>query len=246
MKFNGGICGQIRACPVTGRWTTMQAQCKTSFRTVDASDILLPEPERRRRIEPNATRRDTIEDAVFEVIDPKSARRHRINDNPPPPPHVRRATAALPLATRLSVGAVALVERQLLKMSPQAFSTLLVTVFFAVFWLCGGFSALRPDKMVPQASTVEAKPFEIRNTSVSIEDANGMKVLSVTGTIANTSAVTRKVPVLLALGADKKTEYGRIALPLEEIGPSITVGFSGRFKLVGGKVDDIVIIPQTR
>jgi hypothetical protein len=246
MKFNGGICGQIRACPVTERWTTMQAQRKTPFRTVDTSDILLPEPARHRRIEAEAAPRSGVEDAVFEVIDQKSARRHRINDNPPPPLHERRATAALPLATRLSVGAVALVERQLLKMSPQAFSTLLVTVFFAVFWFCGGFSALRPDKMVPRTAGTVANPFEIRNTSVSVEDANGMKVLSVTGTIANTSAVTRKVPVLLALGADKKTKYGRIALPLEEIGPSITVGFSGRFKLAGGKVDDIVIIPQTR
>lgn len=218
----------------------MQAQRKTAFRTIDASDFLLPEPERRKRIEPDATR-CVVEDAVFEVIGNQPTRPIRVNDNPPPR-HKSRSRVILPLTTRIAVGAVALIERQLLKLSAPAFSTMLVTVFFAVFWLCGGFSALSSAKSV----SASPAPFSIGKISVANEDANGMKVLSVAGTLTNETTVTRMMPLLRVMSRDGKTTFGTIVPTPDKIQPAAAIRFSGRFKLAGGKSGDIAIIPETR
>jgi len=218
----------------------MQAQRKTPFRTIEASDFLLPEPQRRKRIEPDAGRRAVVEDAVFEVVGAPQARHSRVNDNPPPR-RTARLPAILPLATRIAVGAVAMIERQLLRLSGPVFSTMLVATFFAVFGLFGGFGALSPAKILPPAAT----PFAVGEISVRTEDANGMKVLGVSGKLTNLSSATVSAPKLRVMSANRKTTFGTIVLPLDEIGPSVSMRFSGRFKLAGGKFDDIAIIPET-
>jgi hypothetical protein len=241
VKFNGGICGSIRLAHQRTVDDPMQAQRKTAFRTIDASDFLLPEPERRRRIQPDAMRDAVVEDAIFEVIASQPNRPSRVNDNPAP--HRKdKSLLILPLATRIAVGAVAVLERQLLKLSAPAFSTMLMTAFFAVFWLCGGFSALNSAKVVQAPSA----PFAVDNISVASEDANGMKILSVTGTLTNTSSVAKITPALRVVSGDGKTTFGTIASPSLKIAAATSVRFSGRFKLAGGKLDDIAIIPETR
>lgn len=214
----------------------MHAQRKNAFRTVDAADFLLPEPVRRKRLERNAAPVD-IEDAVFEVINTRPSSHGRLNDNPP-----RRRPASselLPLTTRIAVGAIAIVERQLLKLSAPAFSTLLVSAFFLVFWACGGFGALSSARMAP----TNAASFLVSETSLATEDANGMKILSVTGILTNRSSATRMPPTLRVASADGRMEFGRITLRSGEIGPSAAIRFSGRFKLSGEKSGDIAVIP---
>lgn len=218
----------------------MQAQRKTAFRTIDASDFLLPEPQRRKRIEPDATRDAAVEDAVFEVIGSQPIRPNRVNDNPPP--RKAKSLVILPLATRIAVGTIAVIERQLLRLSAPAFSTMLVTVFFVVFWLCGGFSALSSAKVVEAPSV----PFTIGDIFVASEDANGMKVLSVTGTLTNRSSVAKVTPGLRVVSRDGKTTFGTIASSSVKIDASASIRFSGRFKLAGGKFGDIAIIPETQ
>lgn len=216
----------------------MQAHRKTAYRTIDATDFLPPESARHKRLEPQAGH-EQIEDAIFEVIGSKSPLRERVNDNPPRP----RPTAPeiLPLTTRIMVGAIAVLERQLLKLSAPAFSTLLVSAFFLVFWFCGGFGALNPDRMAP----VPFSPFMVADSTFAAQDANGMKVLSVTGRLTNISDVSRSVPILRVTSGDGRTEFGRITLRADHLAPSDSIRFSGKFRLAGGKVGDIAIIPVT-
>ena len=217
----------------------MQAQRRTAYRTVDVADLLLPEPAPRRRLAAN-TARDEIEDAVFEVVSTRSSVRHRVNDNPPR--HKPPSAEVLPLTTRLAVGAVAILERQLLKLSAPAFSTLLVSAFVAVFWLCGGFSALSSDKMMPVASP----SFAVAETRSAVEDANGMKLLSVAGRLTNVSDTPRPRPALRVISTDGKIEFGQIsATAADMLRPADSIRFSGKFKLAGGKVGEIAIIPAT-
>ena len=219
----------------------MQARRKTAYHTIEASDILLPEPAGRARRHLDNPRQQSIEDAVFEVVGP-SAIRQKLNDNPPPRQR-SMAPEILPWTTRITVIAVAMIERQLLKLSIPSFSSILVGTFFVVFWLCGGFAALNSDPIAPSLQPI---PFVVSRVSVASEDANGMKILSVTGTLTNGDVIARPVPPLSVISGDRKTTFGTIVLPADEIGPNVNLRFSGRFKLAGGKLADIIIIPLVR
>ncbi|MBL0374715.1 hypothetical protein JJB09_22125 [Rhizobium sp. KVB221] len=218
----------------------MQARKQTVFRTIDAADFLVPEPQRRRAAAAEA-RRETIEDAVFEVV-ATGVHRARVNDNPRRGASSSSSPVILPVLTQIVVRMTAIIERQLLKLSPQGFMLLLGTVFLMVFWAFGGFSALSSSKVTaaPEAS------FSIRGTSFATEDANGMKVLVVRGQLVNDSETTRDAPLLKVVSVDGYTMFGTIVVPVDEIGPGAEIAFSSRFKLDGGKSGDIEIIPAEK
>jgi hypothetical protein len=241
VKFNGGNGGQPALASSDSNGRPMQAHRKTPFRTIDATDILVPEPPRRGRMVPDARHSHAVEDAVFEVVS-RQTPRQELNDNPPPSRVKANAPVILPVTARLVFSAVAIIERQLLKLSAPVFSTVLVGAFFAVFWLLGGFAVLNSARTLPAITA----PFTVSRVSITSEDANGMKVLVISGTLTNPASATHETPLLAVMSRDRRTTFGTIVLPLEKIGPDTSLRFAGRFKLAGGKLADIVIIPQRR
>ncbi|MGV3549122.1 hypothetical protein [Rhizobium sp.] len=215
----------------------MQAGRKHSHRTIDVYDLLPPDaPARRSSVRP--MRPVLVEDAVFEVV--AVAPRHRQhNDNP-----ARTTThARFDLARLAAVAGVYVVnrlERMLSGLSTQAFATLAASLFFVVFWVCGGFAAL--DR---QAVTTPASPFIIERVFTEEVDENGMRLLAVGGMLKNYSDSRLVVPELSVVGAGGEL-IGAIRPSAKQLGAGQSVRFFGRFKRTGGKSGAVTIFPASK
>jgi hypothetical protein len=218
----------------------MQTHRKTA-QTIEPQDFLLPDPTQRRRPAPNVVRPALIEDAVFEVVTPSPRQYHRVNDNPPRPGKIAEPELLATIA-RMCGQLAAATEKRLSTLSPQSFVTLLSSLVLVVFWICGGFSALGASLSGVPAGQL----FTLVDTSVDMQDANGMKVALVTGAVRNTSGRIIEAPVLAVVAGSKQDIIGTVRLGVDRIGPGITLPFSGRFKLAGGKSADIAVIPEHR
>lgn len=211
---------------------------KTATQTIEPKDFLLPDPEHRRRAAARPARPLLVEDAVFEVVSASPRQHQRVNDNPPQsrksdPPRL------LPMLARMAGRLAAATERQLTRLSPQAFMTLLSSLAMLVFWMCGGFSALNAA-----ASDRPDAPFALVDTAVHTQDANGMTVALVTGAVRNTSGKIIPAPRLAVVSGNRRDIIGTVTLSADRIGPGITIPFAGRFKLDGGKSTQISVIPE--
>jgi hypothetical protein len=174
-----------------------------------------------------------VEDAIFEVVPQRSVALRQSNDNPAP---MQQAPAS---AQGASVGRLAgVIERQLAKLSPQAFMLLISVLFAAMFWACGGFSHLGGAP----APAVTGARFALSNISVDAEDANGMRVVSVFGTIHNVSDQPQPLPRLTVVSGAQRRALGSVTLSADMLAAGASLGFSGRYKLAGGKLDDIAVI----
>ena len=60
----------------------------------------------------------------------------------------------------------------------------------------------------------------------------------------NTSGRIIDAPTLAVVDGARQDIIGTVRLSVDRIGPGITIPFSGRFKLAGGKSADITIIPE--
>ena len=224
---------------------------------IEPHDFLLPDPTLRRRPAMPQTRVAPVEDAVFEVVTPRDmakpdARQHRrMTDKAPPhnpsanrTPYRQAAPRFELLPAIAGVGGRAAVatETWLSQLSPQAFVTLLSSLVLAVFWICGGFSALGAT----DSATLAGRQFALVNTSVVTEDANGMTLARVTGAVKNTSGAIIVAPRLAVVSGSHQDIIGTVLLTVDRIGPGMTIPFSGRFKLAGGKSADISVIPEHR
>ena len=215
----------------------MRAGSKSTSRTIDVYDVLPPEPARRR--EPvRQARPMLVEDAIFEVVGPARPRREH-NDNPVRPAPAGRIDAAR-LAAVAGVYLVNRLERLLSALSPQAFTTLIASLFFLVFWLCGGFTAL-----ATQPAEKPSSPFAVEQVFTEEQDANGMRLLAVGGMLTNRSDVTMPTPALSVVGGDGAV-IGMVTLPAAELAAGRSVRFFGRFKHAGGKSGAISIFPAGR
>ena len=214
----------------------MQTHRKTAAQTIEPQDFLLPDPSQRRKHVPNITRTALIEDAVFEVVTPGPRQYRQVNDNPPRPKKAAPELDLLPALARIA----AATEARLSRLSPQAFVTLLSSLVLVVFWICGGFSALGGSASISKVG----QPFALINTSIDTEDANGMTVAMVRGAVRNTSGRIIDAPTLAVVDGARQDIIGTVRLSVDRIGPGITIPFSGRFKLAGGKSADITIIPE--
>ena len=160
-------------------------------------DLLPPEPGLRKRNAVTGRRKTDIVDAQFVVLAEVSgpARRPAFNDNRRCD-RSRQAQIAAQVG-RLSVGVVAwsvnLTERLLQLLPPRAFGAVVAGCFMMMFFLAGGLSALA----MVLAGTGPAGTVEIASVSSSLDDRDGMKVLSVYGTIVNRSGAVGTVPTIL-------------------------------------------------
>lgn len=212
----------------------MQAGRNSTNRTAQIYDFLPPERSARR--EPvRQTRPLLVEDAVFEVVVPIRPRQEH-NDNPARPAASPRAD--IPRAAAVTgVFLVNRLERVLRALSPQAFMTLIASLFFVVFWLCGGFAALATQPVAKPAS-----PFMIERIFTEEIDENGMRLLAVGGMLRNGSDVGKATPSLSVVG-EGGTLIGSITPASVELAAGESVRFFGRFQLPGGKSGPVTIFP---
>jgi hypothetical protein len=216
----------------------MQTQRRTAAQTIEPQDFLLPDPARRRRPSATMIRPALVEDAVFEVMAPEPRPYRRTNDNPAPS-RAKSQPLFLPVSARIGARLAAIVENQLARLSPQAFVTLLSSLVFLVFWMCGGFSALGAS-----ASDRNGAPFALVDTAIHTQDANGMKLALVTGGVRNVSGKIIAAPRFAVVAGPRRDVIGTVVLTVDRIGPGVTIPFAGRFKLDGGKSEDMAIIPE--
>lgn len=217
----------------------MPTHNRASAQTIEPQDFLLPDPVPRRRPPSSPVRAALVEDAVFEVVAAAPRPYRRMNDDNPAKARPSATPSLLPAIARTAGQMAALLERRLATLSPQAFTALLSSLVLVVFWICGGFSALNAS-----ASGRPHAPFALVRTSIDTEDANGMKVALVTGAVRNTSDRVIAAPRLAVVTGARQDIIGTVALSVDRIGPGVTIPFSARFKLAGGKSADITIIPE--
>lgn len=234
LKFNGRRSGHTRGFGAAKGPRPMQAGRKSTNRTIENYDVLPPEPSARR--EPVRQARPVlIEDAVFEVLAPAPRRREH-NDNPTRRMPERRVDLAR-LAAISGVYLVNRLERMLSGLSTQAFATLSASLFFIVFWFCGGFGALDRQPVEKPAS-----PFSIVKVFSEEIDENGMRLLAVGGILMNRSDANLAVPSLSVVGQGGEV-IGAVAPTTAELAAGQSVRFFSRFKLAGGKSDAVTIFP---
>ena len=141
------------------------------------------------------------------------------------------------LAAIAGVFLVNRLERLLAALSPQAFMTLIASLFFVVFWLCGGFAALATQPVQKPAS-----PFMIEQIFTEEIDENGMRLLAVGGMLRNNAGTNLATPSLSVVG-EGGTVIGSIAPTTAELSAGQSVRFFGRFQLPGGKSGPVTIFP---
>ncbi len=214
----------------------MQAGRNTGTRTIEAYDLLPPEP-RPRHARPQPARPVLVEDAVFEVVAP-TRRVH--NDNPPRPARPALSADAVSALARLGVSLVNRLERILSGLSPQVFMTLIASLFFLVFWIFGGFAAL-----ATAPGTAERLPFAIDDIFTEEQDENGMRLLAVGGVLTNHSVEARDVPQLSIVG-EGGVLIGQLAPARDRLAAGESVRFFARFKRTGGKSGPVTIFPVLR
>ena len=215
----------------------MQAGRKSADRTIEVYDVLPPEPAARRQTMAVA-RPMLVEDAVFEVVGPARPRREH-NDNPARPAPARRFDIAR-LAAIAGVYLVNRLERMLSGLSTQAFATLIASLFFLMFWLCGGFDALATPSVDKPAS-----PFALEKVFTEDVDENGMQILTVGGMLMNRSDMAMTAPALSVVGEGGEP-VGTVTLSAREIAPGQSVRFFSRFKRTGGKSGAVTIFPAVK
>jgi len=212
----------------------MQASTKRTTRTAEIYDLI--PPERGTRREPvRHPRALVVEDAVFEVVVPLHPRREH-NDNPARSTPSRRSDVTR-LAAVAGVFLVNRLERLLSTLSPQAFMTLIASLFFLVFWLCGGFAALATQPVAKPAA-----PFMIERIFTEEIDENGMRLLAVGGMLRNNAGTNIATPALSVVGEGGRL-IGTIAPPAVDLAIGESVRFFGRFQLPGGKSGPVTIFP---
>lgn len=158
-------------------------------------DLLPPEPGTRRRSPAAARPRPEVVDAEFVVLPAAAAATatqaggdcHRGSSTTAIVSQAGSLIAAgLVLAARL-------VERLLQFLPARAFGALVAAAVAASFFFAGGLSALA----TVLSGGVQDRGVRIEAVSTSLDDRDGLKVLSVYGTVANRSPQARPVPAIV-------------------------------------------------
>lgn len=200
-------------------------------------DLLPPEPKAPAQKHARSfPARLEVVDADFVVIRAGSARTS--NDN-----HRQfRAAKPRPLSQhvlfRFAAACARLFEAGLQLLPGRAFAGLVTGIFLFVFAYAGGLSALKAA--LPTAEPGE--PLQIAEITATIDDRNGMKVLSVYGRVDNVSDGAKTVPPLeIVVEGGGNTLQRRLALDTTTIPPGGSEHFALRLPHGGGKVPKVSI-----
>ena len=200
-------------------------------------DLLPPEPKapahKRARVFPA---RLEVVDADFVVIGGGAARTS--NDNR----RQARSSPARPLSGhwlfRLLAACLRLLEAGLQHLPRRAFTGLVTAAFLFVFAYAGGLSALKAALPATEAGA----PLQVADIQATVDDRNGMKVLSIYGRIDNVSGVEQTLPPLdVRVEGAEGTHNRQVALDAATIAPHGIEHFSLRIPHSGGKVPKVSV-----
>lgn len=214
---------------------------RSGNRTVD---VLPPDVPGRPRNTAVRRKRFDVVDADFVVLAPTPAARRNSSQND----NARTATApggrkqpspALRFLLGIVLPAGRLCEHRLQHLPARAFTALVALAFIAVFAFSGGFSALHATLFQARG----APALEITGISAALNDSNGMRILSVYGTVENRSDAARRVPLLaVAVGepgqavTTRHVELAHNVLPAGDRGH-----FALRIPHGGGKIPKVSV-----
>ncbi|MFD1327987.1 hypothetical protein [Mycoplana ramosa] len=205
-------------------------------------DLLPPEPGIRKRVAPENRHAPAV-DAHFIVLpaEAPSARRPVYNDNQrlTRSPYTAITAQAVRLAFLGLAWAVRLAERLLQLLPQRAFGAVVAGCVVAMFFLAGGLSALAT--VFTGAGPVGG--FEIAGVSSSLDDRDGMKVLSVYGTVENRSRDTRTVPAIVVdvIAGGKSVARHRIEPGAASLPPGATDAFLLKLPHGGANLPKIAV-----
>lgn len=191
-------------------------------------DILTPEAPRARLSRPRHSTPETAIDAEFVILREASAPRRPGNDN--------RTLPAQSLTEWLHA-AIERGETWLSRLSANLFSALVAGLFVAVFTMAGGLSGFFAER----APAVPAQPLVITHASLTPQEANGMKLLTVNGIVENHGAGRMTVPKIRADLMAGQTLVASIVIPppVAAIEAGHSHGFAARIAYPGGKTPEL-------
>jgi hypothetical protein len=200
-------------------------------------DLLPPEPKApAQRHGQRPTARLEVVDADFVVIRSSSARTSNDNHRPVRPASSRAAPKHV--VVRAAAAGARLCEAGLQLLSGRAFAGLVTASVLFVFAYAGGLSALKAA--LPTAGPTT--PLRIADVVATVEDQNGMKVLSVYGRIDNVSSGVQSVPPLdIVFDTAGTAQQRRVALNSESIAAGGSEHFALRIPHGGGKVPKVSV-----
>ncbi|PZU19669.1 MAG: hypothetical protein DI589_20475 [Shinella sp.] len=193
-----------------------------------AYDILTPDAPRARQRPQRAP--ETIVDAEFVTLRDTVQPSRAGNDNRTVEP-VRVDFMA---AVR---GLMESVETRLTSLSVDMFSALVAALFVVVFVLAGGLSSLFPQ----EASPAPAQPLVITHASLTPQEANGMRLLTINGVIENHGQAAMAVPPVRASLMSGENLVASIVIdpPVALVQPGHSHGFVARVVHPGGKMPEL-------
>lgn len=206
-------------------------------------DLLPPEPGVRKRGAVTARRKLDIVDAHFVVLADATAaaRNPAYNDN-----HRRCRSRKFVVAAqfgRLALRSIVwtgrLAERLLQLLPPRAFGAVVAGCFVSMFFFAGGLSALATVLAGPKPT----RSVEIASLTTSLDDRDGMKVLSVYGAIENRSDDVRAVPTIVVdvLADGKSIARHRIEAEGGNLAPGAKDVFSLKLPHGGANLPKIAV-----
>ena len=187
-------------------------------------DLLPPEPTRRSRPAPRALRRADAVDAVFEVVPLPRA--------PAPRAAPRSQSSVYPV--RAGSGLLQRVERHLHLISPRVFAGLTLGLCAAAFGL-----AITLAPTAPQA----APALGFGDVRTELQDASGLKVVAIYGTVVNPTSASREIPAIrvnVAASGRRMTAEGQVA-GSRTLAPGERRAFSARLPHEGGSAPIVQI-----
>lgn len=203
--------------------------------TEKAMDILPPDSAVRTGFRRQVAKPDII-DAEFEIIPAAGRRSYRSTVNDNRASSVRRKSRGGGIAAsgtaQLLVAAALFGERLLQKASPRTFAGLVAGTFASVFLFAVAFAGF-------QGST-EAPGLRVAGVSTSLDDRNGMQVLSVYGKVVNSDTRPHKTPLLLVeVAGDGGTTTSSLKPQAVTIAAGQSSYFSARLPHKGGKMPEV-------
>ncbi|AOF91243.1 hypothetical protein [Sinorhizobium sp. RAC02] len=198
-------------------------------------DLLPPEPKApAQKHGQRPVARLEVVDADFVVIRSGSARTSNDNHRTVRPTPSRAASKHL--FVRTAAASARLCEAGLQLLSGRAFAGLVTASVIFVFAYAGGLSALKAALPTAEPTT----PLRVTDVVATVEDQNGMKVLSVYGRIDNVSSGTQSIPPL-DIAFDTAGTSRRVALDRESIAAGGSEHFALRIPHGGGKVPKVSV-----
>lgn len=200
--------------------------------TRQAVDILPPEAAARTAFRRQRAKVEVI-DAEFETIAPGNRRPHRSTVNDNHYSNVRHQASTVPGGfARLLVASALVGERLLQRASPRTFAGLVAGTFASVFLFAVAFAGFQTPAGAPG--------LRVAGVSTSLDDRNGMQVLSVYGRVENGDAAARRTPLLLVeVISDGITSTSSLRPEASTIAGGQSSYFSARLPHKGGKMPEV-------